>query len=269
VLSVHARSCNLLTGSGEVIALVSPEIGDGPLNVVLPEWPAALSRLQAGTRVVCAPHQLLLPLLTIDLVAARAWEPRPDWAKVRGRSAAVDASLAVLEKLCLEYHPGNALLPLIGAPLSRRGRDVLFVERCCEAANDLRAGWNGDDGALARGGTMLAGLGDGLTPAGDDLLLGAMLWAWVAHPAPRGFGRVLSDAAAPRTTTLSAAFLRAAARGQCSAAWHRMLAALIEGRASDIQEAAQSVLAYGASSGLDALIGFLYLSQGDKEDACR
>ena len=58
---------------------------------------------------------------------------------------------------------------------------------------------------------MLAGLGDGLTPAGDDWLVGMMLWAWLAHAAPRRFCQVLSDAAVPRTTTLSAAFLQAAA----------------------------------------------------------
>jgi hypothetical protein len=97
-----------------------------------------------------------------------------------------------------------------------------------------------------------------LTPAGDDFLAGAMLWGWLAHPTPDFLCRLVIEAAVPRITTLSAAFLRAAARGECSAAWHALLAALSRGSDEEVARAARDVLALGATSGADTLAGFLW-----------
>jgi len=136
------------------------------------------------------------------------------------------------------------------------------------AAEALREGWGGRVERLHEGALALAGLGSGLTPAGDDFLTGAMLWAWLAHPVPAPFCRALVEAAIPRTTLLSAAFLRAAARGECSASWHGLLEALserAEARGASWQlalhQAVQEIMAYGATSGADTLAGFLYASE--------
>lgn len=272
VLAVHSRACNLVTGWREVISLVAPEIGDGPLNIVLGAWPGLLGSVRIGAQVTLGLDEIVLNAgsgaIELGLDGAVAWEPSPDWEDLRSRRAVIEASRMPLAALCLGHDPGNVLLSLLGAPSPDLGRAAMLVERIRVAVAKLEAGWRGDEGALVEGAAALAGLGDGLTPAGDDFLVGMMLWAWLAHPTPASFCRALAQAAAPRTTALSAAFLRAAARGQCGAAWHGLLAALAEGKAQEIKPAAQRVLAFGANSGLDALIGFLYLSW-DKEDACR
>ena len=136
---------------------------------------------------------------------------------------------------------------------------ICRAARGCEAKN-LRSGWEGDVTALRDAAAHLAGLGIGLTPAGDDFLAGIMLWAWLAYPAPGPLCRALVEAAAPRTTTLSAAFLRAAARGECDANWHQLLAALSTGSAAQLAPAVQQVVAHGATSGADMLAGFLWLT---------
>jgi len=145
------------------------------------------------------------------------------------------------------------------------------------AAEILREGWGGRVERLHEGALGLAGLGSGLTPAGDDFLTGTMLWAWLAHPAPAPFCRALVEAAIPRTTVLSAAFLRAAARGECNASWHGLLEALSEGVGDHVPAppvhggariasqhrlftAVQDIMAHGATSGADSLAGFLYAS---------
>ena len=261
VLAVHTRACNLVTDCGTVIVLAAPEIGDGPLNVVLADWPGIQSALEAGMPVAYDSHRLELYSFVIDLAAARTWEPCPHWEKLRKRSTAIGPALQRLAALCREHNPDHPLWSALGAPCPGEGRAALLAARFGEAAQRLKAGWEGDTRALVESGATLSGLGDGLTPAGDDFLVGVILWAWLAHPAPERFCRTLAEAAAPRTTTLSAAFLRAAARGQCSAAWHGLLAALAGGEPAQIAGAARKVLAYGASSGLDALIGFLYLSR--------
>jgi hypothetical protein len=112
---------------------------------------------------------------------------------------------------------------------------------------------------LSAAARQLAGLGNGLTPAGDDFLTGVMLWAWLAHPQPQRFSALLAETAVPRTTTLSAAFLQAAAEGECSIAWHRLLQALAAGDERNLVGVVASVLATGQTSGADALAGFLWL----------
>jgi hypothetical protein len=275
-LAVYARACNLVTGQGDVIALVAPEIGDGPLNIVLGDGLGLLSQARAGMQVQCEPDRLVLDAagtehrdacrggIAVGLESADTWEPCPDWAGLRARRTGIEGSLAPLAALCLGYAPDNVLLSLLGSPSPEHGRAAIVVGRFREAAAHLEAGWRGNEDRLRKAGAALAGLGDGLTPAGDDWLAGVMLWAWLAHPTPRRFCRILSRAAVPRTTTLSAAFLKAAASGQCSVAWHRLLATLAEGRRSGVAEAAQGVLVHGASSGLDALIGFFYLSRANR-----
>jgi hypothetical protein len=96
--------------------------------------------------------------------------------------------------------------------------------------------------------------------------MGAMVWAWLTHPTPEALCQALAETAAPRTTALSAAFLRAAARGECHADWHTLLAALSAGpdaaETVNISMAVQHILSHGATSGADGLAGFLYLSRG-------
>jgi hypothetical protein len=127
------------------------------------------------------------------------------------------------------------------------------------AAEALKACWELNDKARLRiGARQLAGLGGGLTPAGDDFLAGLMLGAWLIHPQPSSLCQVLIRAAVPHTTVLSGAMLRAAARGEFSAHWHELLAALAAGGTSRIARATRRALAHGATSGGDALAGFLW-----------
>jgi len=234
VLAVFDRVCDLVTPAGDVVALVTPHIGDGPLNVVVEAAVGCFAMIKPGMvaglekRAQRAASLLCIGELKVALEDAAVWEPCPDWGALRARRASVGRGA------------GRDSIPSYAAEL-------------------LRAGWEGDMVALRAGAARLAGLGGGLTPAGDDFLVGIMLWAWLAHPDPPVICRAIVEEAAPRTTTLSAAFLRAAGRGECSAAWHRFLAALTTGTEDELAAAVQGVLAYGATSGADALAGFLWI----------
>lgn len=272
VLAVFERACNLVTRDGNVIALVLPQVGNGPLNIVV-DGPAGLfAGVDAGTWARLEGERLRVGKLTIDLRRAAVWESRPDWDTLRTRQAVILSRLPLLSALCLRYAPPGSLLALLpddvpGAPsspnrcgsrcasLDEPSRAIFSAAR--EAAEAIREGWRGDLERLQEGAGRLAGLGGGLTPAGDDFLAGAMLWAWLTHPTPALFCYALAEVAIPRTTILSAAFLRAASRGECSALWHALLAALSEGAETKIAAAVRQVLAHGATSGADALAGFI------------
>ncbi|HXD12473.1 MAG TPA: DUF2877 domain-containing protein, partial [Anaerolineales bacterium] len=105
----------------------------------------------------------------------------------------------------------------------------------------------------------LAGLGAGLTPAGDDFIMGAIYAAWILHPfeVARGLAEEITDNAAPLTTSLSAAWLRSAGKGEAGILWHEFLDTLIDENTIQIQAAMDKILAVGETSGADALSGFI------------
>jgi hypothetical protein len=262
VLAVFERACNLVTDDGRVIALVLPQLGDGPLHVVVEGPPGAFSVLEPGLQARVDRTQLGVGELVVDLGVAARWEPRPEWERLRAQPKTMAIRSIGLYALALRYAPEGSLLSLIPGRSSATGRALqpAGVATFWEAAEGLQAGWQGNETQLGAGAMRLAGLGGGLTPAGDDFLAGVMLWAWLAHPAPRRLCHQLVEIAAPRTTTLSAAFLGAAADGECSVAWHRLLVALGEGFEDRLAAAVQDVLAHGATSGADMLAGFLWMS---------
>lgn len=258
VLCVFERACNLVTSDGDVIAVVSPSVGDGPLNVVVDRNDVSFKTLEPDAPARLERGRLLFDGLEIDLVDALIWEPRPNWSGLRARRPVVAGHLLTLARLCQARAPADSLCSVLELESAAASACSAIGAVARRALGGLREGWKGDLDSLREGATGLAGLGGGLTPSGDDFLVGLMLWAWVAHPRPRWFCPAVAETAAELTTILSSAFLQAAARGECSAAWHALLGALTEGSDAALTAAATQVLSHGATSGADILAGFLW-----------
>jgi hypothetical protein len=260
VLAVFEQACNLVDEHGRVIALVTAQIGDGPLNVVLDGDSGLFTRVQPGTSVRLGTEKISGTDWRIDLTGAAIWESRPDWDALRSQRAAIASNLPSLLDLCLRLAPEGSLLVVLDAPKRTRPLPEAIWSRANEAAAAVCMGW--EDGALRfrEGVVALAGLGNGLTPSGDDFLSGVMLWTWLAHPHPEALCDIIVQLSAPRTTILSAVFLRAAARGECSAPWHKLLTVLGEDQDGEIESTLRRILAQGATSGADTLSGFLYMA---------
>jgi hypothetical protein len=256
VLGIFDHACDLVTPAGEVVAVVVPEIGNGPFNIVIDDNPIFFSELAAHTPVILTENQLQLGEFQIDLRGADVWEPQPDWDTLRSRQATIISRIPFLETVCHRHAPANTFLKLLK---ESQPNEEIVLSTARNAGDVLLNGWTGNQDQLHLASKMLAGLGPGLTPAGDDFLCGVMLWAWLVHPDPVAFCHPLLHTAAPRTITLSAAFLQTAANGECGAPWHSLLPALSVKTKTDIEIAAQKVLAHGATSGADTLAGFLYL----------
>jgi hypothetical protein len=121
-----------------------------------------------------------------------------------------------------------------------------------------------DAAAVRRHACGLVGAGEGSTPTGDDLLAGlvttvlALARADGDVPLVAAAGRAGTEVAAlasDRTTTLSAALLRAAADGAVClpvAAWLHAVTGV-----GDLEAATRDVLAIGSVSGRDLLTGAL------------
>jgi hypothetical protein len=255
VLHVFPRACNLLNSSEEALSLVAAPLGNGPFSLVL-EPVEFTAFLRADSPVSLASATLRVGELAIEWRAAAGWAPRPDWeAAARGlhaggpqRRDSVRAALSGLlraeapsDSLAALRHQPRPQLPARLADRARRGiRDLSIPDRRAAAAR------------------ALAGLGPGLTPAGDDYLVGWMHAAWACRPCEAtALCRPLLEAAAPRTHALSRAWLESAARGEAGEPWHRFLGALIGGDEASWLAAARDILPTGHTSGADALAGFL------------
>ncbi len=260
VLSTFLHACVIRMGPGKLVAVVAPELDNGPINIVLESIPDPCTDLQPGTPVRLEYGRLQLAGLTVSLASARTWEPCPDWAGLRPRAQALLGRLGQLLVGLRDRVPDGSLLALVeGSAQAGSTRVSGGLERAREAAEALWVGWRGDEEQSRTGAAQLAGLGEGLTPAGDDFLSGVMLCAWLAHPDPARYCQTLLEASSDRTTMLSAAFLRSAASGECSAAWHRLLGAMKAGSDELLDRAAHGVLSFGHTSGADALAGFAWI----------
>ena len=128
---------------------------------------------------------------------------------------------------------------------------------------------------LARDSHLLAdvlakavGRGPGLTPAGDDVLVGIL--AVLALPQSGDPGHVarnaltrLLPALLPKTTSLSAYLVRQAMEGHCSKALCDLLCALAAGSSAvDLMRTITGILATGATSGADMCMGIAAAATG-------
>ncbi len=215
VLHRFEQVCNLVNQDRLVISLQTTAVGMGPFSWVVPA--ALLAPITPETPVHCDTGEILvLGSERLSAAGAAVWPPRPDWAALR------NSPPRPLD------HP---LAPETG--------------RWFAALLDHLADRDGP-GAVAAA-AKLTGRGPGVTPAGDDLLMGLCHALWVRGWAESWTAK-LAAAAVPLTTALSGAFLAAAAGGEATIHWHDLAA----GRPG----AAERIWAIGHTSGRDAWTGY-------------
>ena len=216
VAAVTDQAVYLDTGDRErpAVCLVTPGAVRVPCALVLGGG-AALPRLAVGDTGLIGGGELAL--------AGVAYRPARWWRPARPRTAAVAAFLAAK--------------PLADPPALLPPLDAGTAQAVAVLSRDLAVG-----APLAPAVAALLGRGPGLTPLGDDVLAGALvaLVAAASPAAPRLAAETLHQAP-HRTTFVSAALLRHAARGECVPE----LAAFVAGR----PRATEALLRVGHTSG--------------------
>jgi Protein of unknown function (DUF2877) len=259
VLASFPRVCDLLTDDGAVVALGSIGVERGPLTVLLDPMPAGVpwADLPVGSPFRASQGQLLLQsrdhsAVRIDLSQAVVWEARPGWDALKSRRQEIRSSARILDApLALTRRPDAALR---------------WTAALGHATGAVRAAYAGRDRQeLMAAARSLCGLGEGLTPEGDDWLVGWLLALHLADPPESGawgieaLGAHVLAAAANRSTLLSRALLACAVAGEASESWHNLLHRMAQcpADARQIEQAMQPILAQGATSGAAMLEGFL------------
>ena len=267
---VFQSAANLqLTKAGKLITLVGSGEADLPQGIRL-DTPTDFSfaGLGTGEAVTCRDGILRINSisLTADLCKVRIWKCDLPALNVDMTNAAVGfAWRSVWEALNkrqllsgAEIVADNLFNPdeIAQSVISRRAGEAI------RALVDATRQRNLDDISMLN---TLIGLGTGLTPSGDDLLVGylAGLWCLVRGRPDReqfisGLGRRVVRLSR-RTNDISRTYLYHAARGQVSSRLAALAEAISRGESGGpLLSTAKSAMRVGHTSGMDAVTGLLF-----------
>jgi Protein of unknown function (DUF2877) len=272
VHSVFRRACNIRLDDGRMLALLGPEQANLPHGIRVATAPAFAfaDHLRVGQRAGCRADVLRLggAGLSIDLCRARPW--RSDLSGLGtnlDREVTGGAWRVAWHALSRHERTGLVSPEATGRDLHKRGsspcdalRRAVFREglRLTRATRFMRAE------AAARAIDRLIGRGPGLTPAGDDLIvgfLGGLRAAAGDRPEQLVFARSLGETVvrlSVATNEISRAFLRYAAAGSVAEPLALLAGCITEAAAPDeVERAAARAMAFGHTSGADATFGLL------------
>lgn len=196
--------------------------------------------------------------IQIDIEAAIRWNPLPQWERLRKMK---DTHLWVNEirNQLDEYAPEGSI-----ARISSEGEDVWattpYFAKARQAVRTMQKALPARDiPRMQEAAFTLAGLGPGLTPAGDDYLVGVMygLWSTLAPAEAARLSEALAKSAVPHTNNISIAWLRAAAKGEANADWQQLVQVISDAGVPNTNLILTRIMATGHTSGADTLAGFV------------
>jgi hypothetical protein len=261
VQSVYRSVINITTADG-LLTVASPEAGGLPNGILAdlgPDW--RMIGLQPGMVVHASDANIGVPDagLEIQLDAVPRWSPRLQLSEEVADVATAcwqrrTAATRTIAHARASAGGFSALLHVDAAHDDHVG--VVDVARPI-VAELIVALENGDRCAAAEVATGLIGLGPGLTPSGDDALVGIEAALHALDWPSAGFLASAMGDVEDRTTALAATLLRHAAAGEFAERLHTLLAALLGSDDETIPTAIDRAAAWGATSGTDCMLGVL------------
>jgi hypothetical protein len=248
---------------GRLVCFGDASIGNGPLNV-LPgrNWRAI--GLRVGDSVLVDGAVVSIDGCRVfEIDAADVWtmpeQPtEPDAALVTGKLETIVQSMH-------PFMPADGLASLIGHPCTAAHGDPLlqfvsrpfdalkrWLTRCLDCARNRVTAPPGELGKLI-------GAGPGLTPSGDDLLIGVMatLHRLEKYRMLARLSNCIHAELGHRTNPISAAHLVAAMDGLAGESMMTVIDELIFAPRTDAERLARELDRIGATSGWDSFVGIV------------
>lgn len=252
-----------LRGRDRIVTLLVSDHYELPQGIRIASRPPMFGQIRVGTPAWAQDDVLRFEdaSLVIDLSRAETWTcpVRSLEADMGGSrpAAAWSAAWGFLNQRQREEGSDIVGVELLGAPPSSA-----LGRRLAEGARGLLESARGFDvDGATRAARTLIGLGRGLTPAGDDLLVGFLAGLWGAVGKNRRRQQFLGRfgdgllALRPLTTDLSATYVLHATDGLFSSSLSNLLAAIAHG--DPVSAPAEEAFRVGHSSGTDAATGLL------------
>jgi hypothetical protein len=269
VRSVHRAAIAIdLAPGGETLTIAIDAVGGCPTGLLVRAYDLRSFGVAAGMDVVPAADGWHIPeaALVVEPAGATVWDP----ALPSSTRLTADAELTRRARLTRSLvdalaRPGGLW------PLRDRRTDDAWATAARPVIRELSSALvAGDRGTATAAASRLVGLGVGLTPSGDDLLVGLLAGLEATdHPMRAEVAAAVTSDVGERTTAAGASALRQAADGAYSERLHDVLASLAraagdrEGgptrdRRDGLARAVVGALAFGETSGSDTLAGLLH-----------
>jgi hypothetical protein len=260
VEGVHRCAVNVRWGTG--LLTVAHESMGGLPNGIGVDPPIALDQIGIvpGMRVESDGAALRVPGASIAIVLAGAasWPPAmPVLRGLRARTRIDRAEQALV--LAADQAPRVGLGPLMAGLADHRASIGSLGRAAAGPLADVLEAlkWGRPDLAVSAA-FPLIGLGPGATPSGDDLLVGlAAGLAVTEHPLAGAFAAGVARDATGLTTSVAESYLLHAGRLEFSERVHAAALAILDGPEAELRGAVSAALAWGATSGVDLLVGLL------------
>lgn len=253
VHSHFENALNLVTDSGEMMTLTGMHVPSFPtsIRVCAPtwwDWRLGGSARQVGYSSGVLRHAAW----SVDLTRARCWVP--DCRDIEPSLAALSTeALGELERALSDHVDQTGVQSAL----------CLYENHSSVAPKPIIA-WQDDVARVEAQVIQLIGFGLGLTPDGDDFLLGYMaaLSPWRLHGYVSGHlsavGAIVNRHL-HRTTDVSRHYLRLATGGHFSQPVLQLVDAMARGdNHPSLRQLADNVLCFGASSGADCMAGMVH-----------
>jgi len=209
--------------------------------------------------------------LYIDFTQASIWSPPLHLPATLDEVGRIRSRLALVQRVAQAHGMPEGLVPLFGrvdallngcvnneeslSPLARYGFHKIAIL--------VRAVRRREAQAMVEAAKPLLGLGNGLTPSGDDVLLGVfvalMATAKVSDQSTvDAVCRTLAKLAEVHTTAVSQAWFRALHQGYVAERVGILLDHIVSGASeAKLRESTKCVLSFGATSGAETILGLL------------
>lgn len=246
VHSVFNRTINLMTESGSMISLMTKTMDEAPISIILDIEDFKRCGVFTGEDVYFDEGKVIVGSKVIDISAARNYELKRGTFK--DNYSLIEKNLEILRHLMDFKGPKEKYSFDTMAFQMVVHRTALFKKACLE--ENIKE--------VIAIGRSLVGLGQGLTPSGDDVLMGLFLVLGLENSPMNHFDLILARIIEERmeeTTDISYQGLLRASKG-----FYRSI--LVEAAEAlttleDIEDILMDVLSIGHSSGRDLLYGIL------------
>ena len=276
-LAVYDRAVYLKMDGGPIVVIGRADIGNGPGSILI-DYDGSLKngrpafcpdeRFETGGGLVKVGGDRII----VDLLRADGWDPAIAAGGIH-RPAGLGACMEVVKGM-VQSRGGGGLVHVLGdlgkcdglSPQERYA-EASAAPVVCEKVRSLADALAKDCEAAGRLAVRrLIGLGEGLTPSCDDLLVGLAGFMYGASNDPllgayakrttAWLGEELASAEG-RTTPVAAHFLSAAGRGRFSERVKDLLEAVFAADEKRMERASERLIEYGATSGIDLMCGMV------------
>ena len=274
--SIFPRVINITVLENRLISLVGQEIGQGPLNILV-NIPNHINLstigIKEGDIVKRVGESIVIGenIIVISTQLTELWDPKRKFQDSLLPLKTIIANVEIMRDIALASDQLSGLGELIPFIHINGLKDIkteklgpishLALSHILSLLKSIKSGHSHE---IIRITKNLVGLGTGLTPAADDMLLGLMIsMVYISEnfndtsiDVKKINNDIISNISG-RTTTISEEFLREASVGNVNETVSSLMENLLTSRQRELEISVRNVLDVGGTSGTDTVFGVI------------